>query len=120
HQEVMGQFNDPSKRALKIDNIAAGIFLFSIGLFKKVALADNFSLIANEGFNHAEGLTFIDSWITSLAYTFQLYFDFSGYTDMALGLALCFNIRLPTNFNSPYKALNIQDFWRRWHITLGN
>src|SRR5690554_2536434 len=65
-----------------------------------------------------ESLTFIDSWLTSFFYTFQLYFDFSGYSDMAIGLGLLFNIKLPINFNSPYKALNIQDFWRRWHITL--
>ena len=65
-----------------------------------------------------EILTFAEAWATSLSYTFQLYFDFSGYTDMAIGAALLFNIRLPINFNSPYKALNIQDFWRRWHITL--
>ncbi|MNF95630.1 Peptidoglycan O-acetyltransferase [compost metagenome] len=71
---------------------------------------------ADDGF--ANAVHFIDSWVASLSYTFQLYFDFSGYTDMAIGLALLFNIRLPQNFNSPYKAVNIQDFWRRWHMTL--
>ena len=73
---------------------------------------------ATAGFDTAQTLNMIEAWATSLSYTFQLYFDFSGYTDMALGVALLFNIRLPINFNSPYKALNIQDFWRRWHITL--
>jgi D-alanyl-lipoteichoic acid acyltransferase DltB (MBOAT superfamily) len=90
-----------------------------MGLFKKVVVADSFALWANAGFATAHTLTFVDAWATSLSYTFQIYFDFCGYTDMAIGSALLFNIRLPANFNSPYKALNIQDFWQRWHITLG-
>jgi D-alanyl-lipoteichoic acid acyltransferase DltB (MBOAT superfamily) len=73
---------------------------------------------ATQGFDVATTLNLFEAWATSLSYTFQLYFDFSGYTDMAIGLALLFNIRLPVNFNSPYKATNIQDFWRRWHMTL--
>ncbi len=81
-------------------------------------IADTFATWANAGFDGHSVLTLSDAWITSLSYTFQLYFDFSGYTDMAIGLALLFNIVLPQNFNSPYKALNIQDFWRRWHMTL--
>ena len=81
-------------------------------------VADTFSIFANAGFDVERNLTFLQAWATSLSYTFQLYFDFSGYCDMAIGLALLFNIRLPINFNSPYKALNIQDFWHRWHITL--
>ena len=92
--------------------------IFAIGLFKKVAIADIFAKWANTGYSNVEGLTFVDSWITTLSYTLQLYFDFSGYSDMAIGLALLFNITMPINFNSPYKALDIQDFWRRWHITL--
>jgi len=95
-----------------------GIFIFSIGLFKKVVIADKFALWANTGFDTATTLNLLEAWATSLSYTFELYFDFSGYTDMAIGLALLFNIKLPVNFNSPYKAVNIQDFWRRWHITL--
>jgi D-alanyl-lipoteichoic acid acyltransferase DltB (MBOAT superfamily) len=87
-------------------------------LFKKVVIADTFSVIATNGFDLAESLNIFEAWITSLSYTFQLYFDFSGYTDMAIGCALLFNIRLPINFNSPYKATDIRDFWRRWHITL--
>ena len=97
---------------------STGLFLFSIGLFKKVVIADTFAPWANAGFNTVQTLNMIEAWATSLSYTFQLYFDFSGYTDMALGVALMFNIKLPINFNSPYKALDIQDFWRRWHITL--
>jgi len=83
-----------------------------------VGIADTFAKWANEGYASVETLTFIESWVTTLSYTLQLYFDFSGYSDMAVGLALLFNIVMPINFNSPYKALDIQDFWRRWHITL--
>lgn len=118
HKEMMPQFDAVKNKVLNYKNIAAGIFLFSIGLFKKVVIADTFAQWANAGFETTQALNFFEAWATSLSYTFQLYFDFSGYTDMALAVALMFNIRLPINFNSPYKALNIQDFWRRWHITL--
>jgi D-alanyl-lipoteichoic acid acyltransferase DltB (MBOAT superfamily) len=118
HKEMMPQFDTIKNKAINYKNISAGIFLFSIGLFKKVVIADTFAQWANSGFASEASLNFFEAWATSLSYTFQLYFDFSGYTDMALGVALLFNIRLPINFNSPYKALNIQDFWRRWHITL--
>jgi len=118
HKEMMPQFNATKNFAKNYKNIAAGIFLFSIGLFKKVVIADTFAVWATNGFDKAEVLNLIEAWATSLSYTFQLYFDFSGYTDMAIGIALLFNIKFPINFNSPYKATNIQDFWRRWHITL--
>lgn len=118
HKEMMPQFMDERNKYIKYENMAKGLFIFSIGLFKKVMIADTFAYWANLGFDELTGLTLIEAWITSLAYTFQLYFDFSGYTDMAIGAALLFNIKLPLNFNSPYKALNIQDFWRRWHMTL--
>lgn len=120
HQEVIGQYNDPKNYVIRWDYIAKGLFIFSIGLFKKVAIADMFAIWANQGFLSAGTgtMVFFDGWVTSLAYTFQLYFDFSGYTDMAIGASLLFNIRLPINFNSPYKAVSIQDFWKRWHITL--
>ncbi|MEZ5571611.1 MAG: MBOAT family protein [Halioglobus sp.] len=118
HKEMMPQFSDRHNTSVDIDNIARGILIFCIGLFKKVVVADTFAIWANAGFDTREPLSTFDAWVTSLSYTFQLYYDFSGYTDMAIGAALLFNIRLPINFNSPYKALNIQDFWRRWHMTL--
>ena len=118
HKEMMHQYNDRNNTSINYQNLALGLFIFSIGLFKKVVLADTFAIWATNGFDKADTLMFLQAWITSISYTFQLYFDFSGYTDMAIGLALLFNIRIPINFNSPYKATNIQDFWRRWHITL--
>ena len=118
HKEMMPQFANKFYLIKNYKLIALGLFVFSMGLFKKSVVADIFSIFANAGFDVEGNLTFLQAWATSLSYTFQLYFDFSGYCDMAIGLALLFNIRLPINFNSPYKALNIQDFWHRWHITL--
>ena len=118
HAEMMPQFASKFNWVKKYNNIATGAFIFSLGIFKKVVIADTFALAATNGFDVATSLNMIEAWTASLSYTFQLYFDFSGYTDMAIGAALLFNIRLPINFNSPYKALDIQDFWRRWHITL--
>lgn len=118
HKEMMPQFASKYNYVKNYKNIALGLFIFSIGLFKKVVIADTFAVWANTGFDTATTLNLIEAWATSLSYTFQLYFDFSGYTDMAIGISLMFNIKLPINFNSPYKALSIQDFWRRWHITL--
>ena len=119
HKEMMPQFIKIKNKIKNYHNIALGLFIFSIGLFKKTIIADTFAIWANDGFDASETLSMVEAWGASLSYTFQLYFDFSGYTDMAIGLALLFNIALPANFNSPYKANNIQDFWRRWHITLG-
>ena len=118
HKEMMPQFANLKNRVINYKNIALGLFIFSIGLFKKVVIADSFAVWATNGFDKATVLNLFEAWATSLSYTFQLYFDFSGYCDMAIGAALLFNIKLPINFNSPYKVLNIQDFWRRWHITL--
>jgi D-alanyl-lipoteichoic acid acyltransferase DltB (MBOAT superfamily) len=118
HSEMMPQFAKMKNKVKNYKNIAIGLFIFSIGLFKKVVIADTFAIWATQGFDVAETLTLLEAWATSLSYTFQLYFDFSGYTDMAIGAALLFNIKIPINFNSPYKATSIQDFWRRWHITL--
>ncbi len=118
YKEMMPQFASVRNKVKNYKNIALGLFIFSMGLFKKVVIADSFALWATAGFDMATTLNFFEAWVTSLSYTFQLYFDFSGYTDMAIGIALLFNIKLPINFNSPYKATNIQDFWRRWHITL--
>ena len=118
HKEMMPQFAALRNKIFDHKNLATGFYLFTLGLFKKVIIADSFAPWATKGFDVAEHLNFLEAWATSLSYTFQLYFDFSGYTDMALGIALMFNIKLPENFNSPYKSLNIQEFWRRWHITL--
>lgn len=118
HKEVMSQFASILNLSKSYRNISVGLFIFSLGMFKKVVIADTFAHWAILGFDGNSDLGFFDAWVTSLSYTFQLYFDFSGYTDMAIGAALLFNIKLPVNFNSPYKAKDIQDFWRRWHMTL--
>jgi len=118
HSEMMPQFASKWNLVKNYKNISMGLFIFSIGLFKKIVIADSFAIWANSGFDVATKLNLFEAWATSLSYTIQLYFDFSGYTDMAIGAALLFNIKLPINFNSPYKATDIQDFWRRWHITL--
>ncbi|RCW77399.1 MBOAT family O-acyltransferase [Saliterribacillus persicus] len=118
HREMMPQFEDENNKNININNISKGLFIFIIGLTKKVGIADTVAIWANTGFQNYESLSTIDAWITSFSYTLQLYFDFSGYCDMAIGIALLFNIKLPINFLSPYKARNIQDFWKRWHITL--
>ena len=120
HKQMMPQFLAQENTLVNWSNITAGVTIFFIGLFKKVIIADTFAIWANAGFDSSAALTFFEAWGASLSYTFQLYYDFSGYTDMAIGAALLFNIRLPINFNSPYKATNVQDFWRRWHITLSN
>ena len=109
---------ESAKSTFNYEFLAKGIFIFTIGLFKKLFIADSFAKWADLGFS-GKSLNLIEGWVSSLSYTFQLYFDFSGYCDMAMGLGLMFGIVLPLNFNSPYKALNIADFWRRWHISLG-
>lgn len=119
HHEMMPQFAQRRNWVLRHRNVLAGLCIFAVGLFKKVVIADTFAPWADHGFDGKHALDFFEAWVTSLSYTFQLYFDFSGYCDMAMGAALMFNIRLPLNFNSPYKSLDIQEFWRRWHITLG-
>lgn len=118
YNKVVNQLTNNNLSTVKYDNITSGIFLFFLGLFKKTVIADQFGHYATLGFDKSSTLNFVEAWHTSLSYTFQIYFDFSGYSDMALGLALLFNIKLIQNFNSPYKSLNIQEFWRRWHISL--
>ena len=118
HSEIMPQLESAQNRSVNYKNLSLGLFILSIGLLKKVFVADEFGQWATGAFDTPMQLNFLYAWAASLSYTFQIYFDFSGYTDMAIGAALMFNIRLPINFNSPYKALDIQDFWRRWHITL--
>ena len=118
HSEVIPQFEDERRRTLSWDHMSFGLYLFAIGLFKKVVIADSLALFVTLGFDANAPITLFEAWIATLAYTLQLYFDFSGYTDMGLGAARMFNIELPQNFLSPYKSRNIQEFWRRWHITL--
>ena len=123
HEEVLNQFSDQSTTRLNLENLTVGLTIFFIGLFKKVIIADTVAQYANPIFQAAlagNPFNFMDAWTGALAYTFQLYFDFSGYSEMAIGAARMFGIKLPINFNSPYKAINISDFWRRWHITLSN
>ncbi|MDR1902718.1 MAG: hypothetical protein LBQ88_10615 [Treponema sp.] len=119
HGEVVPQFEDESKARLNWDNVAAGLFLFSIGCAKKILLADPLTTNAQLFFDTVPRLPgFAESWWFSLEYTLSYYFDLSGYADMAIGLGKMFNIDIPRNFNSPYKARNFQDYWQRWHITL--
>ena len=121
HKEMLPQFARDDVYVFNYQYLAIGLAIFTIGIFKKVIFADGMAVYANPVFNAAETasvLTFFEAWVGALAYTLQLYFDFSGYSDMAIGLAYMFGIKLPINFNSPYKSTCIIDFWRRWHITL--
>ncbi|WP_419626513.1 MBOAT family O-acyltransferase [Thiolapillus sp.] len=120
YNEMVPQFSQAETRRTTTDVMfAQGLFLITAGLFKKLIIADYLATWADPVFANACQALFFDAWVGALAYTFQLYFDFSGYSEMAMGLALLFGFRLPKNFDSPYRALNIADFWRRWHITLG-
>ena len=118
HREIMPQFGATDNRHFRADNFALGTFVFCVGLFKKVVIADSFEILVNHGFDQAETLNLLEAWLVQYSYTFQLYFDFSAYSDMAIGLALMFNIDLPVNFRSPYKGTSIINLWQRWHITL--
>lgn len=119
HKEMMPQFKTLAKKAFRWGNASLGIGLFMIGLLKKVIIADYFVASIQAIFSQSYGdVSFINAWFGTLSYTMQIYFDFSGYSDMALGLSKMFGIKLPVNFNSPYQATSIVDFWRRWHITL--
>lgn len=118
-EEMLPQFEDKANRNPRAKNLFDGIFIFSVGLAKKVIIADSIAVFANAGYNlDLPHYTMAEAWLISLSYTFQLYFDFSGYCDMAIGIGKMFNINLPLNFNAPYRATNFQDFWRRWHMTL--
>lgn len=119
HSKMMPQFSDRSLMKIDYKNLAMGLTLFAMGLFKKVVIADKLALFVNPIFSNSDGIRFIEAWIGALGYSLQLYFDFSAYSEMAIGLGLLFNMKLPQNFNSPYQADSIIDFWRRWHMTLG-
>ncbi len=118
HDETVPQFEREETYGVDFRNLSLGLVCFFIGLCKKVVIGDTFGIIASAGFEDPAALTQVDAWATSLAYTFQLYFDFSGYSDMAYGAALMFNIRLPINFSTPYRSTNLVEFWKKWHITL--
>ena len=123
YREMMPQFIQLSITRTHLQTAGLGLMFLSIGLFKKVVLADHFATISDPVFASAattQALGAMEAWQGMLAYTFQIYFDFSGYAEMAIGLGLLFGIWLPINFNSPYKATSIVDFWRRWHITLSD
>lgn len=116
--DFMKKLHDENRYTVNADNLAQGFMLFTIGAFKKVMIADTFAKTVSWGFGHFNSATSMDWVFVMFAYTFQIYFDFSGYCDMATGVSGMLNLELPLNFDSPYKALSIPDFWKRWHITL--
>ncbi len=121
HKEMMPQFASPSTYRFSWQHAAVGAAIFAIGLFKKTVLADGIAPHVGTGFEAAargDDVQFLQAWGAVLAFSLQLYFDFSGYSDMAIGLSRLFGVKLPLNFDSPYKSTNISDFWRRWHMTL--
>lgn len=118
YSEMMPQFKNEDRRYFNADNLSAGIYLFAIGLFKKAVIADTLAVFVDNGFG-LPNLSFVAGWATALSYTLQIYFDFSGYSDMAVGLGKMFNVDIPFNFLSPYQSESITEFWRKWHITLG-
>lgn len=118
HQEMIPQFRNKDLKKFNNDRFAKGLYLFAVGLAKKVLLADSFSKGVDWGYSNISSMGSFNTLLVVFCYSFQLYFDFSGYCDMACGIAECFNIELPVNFLSPYKATSIGDFWKRWHITL--
>ena len=118
HREMLPQFRSPRTFIVNHRNLATGFALFTIGLAKKILIADRFSNWVGEHFAHVDHLSPSQAWAAVISFGFQLYFDFSGYSDMAIGLGLLFNVRYPQNFNSPYKSVSLIDFWRRWHMTL--
>ncbi|MBU9746721.1 MBOAT family protein [Lachnospiraceae bacterium ASD3451] len=119
YKEMMPQFQEEKRRHMNYENMATGFGIFALGMFKKAVLADTLNVFVGNGFGSPAGLGFLPAWLTALSYTLQIYFDFSGYSDMAVGIGRMFNIHLPVNFNSPYKSASVTEFWKRWHITLG-
>lgn len=119
-KDIIPQFHKLKNYIFSHKNMAMGLSLFTLGLSKKVLIADTIAPWVAPVFNHAAEVSFFEAWVGAISYTLQLYYDFSGYSDMAVGLGLMLNIKLPINFDSPYKATSIRDFWRCWHITLSN
>lgn len=118
HSEMIPQFRAQKNRRMIPENFSKGMYIFAFGLFKKVLIADTFGKAVSWGFGTVETLSSMEALLVSFSYTFQLFFDFSGYCDMASGIGYLFNIELPVNFNSPYKAVSIVEFWERWHMSL--
>jgi alginate O-acetyltransferase complex protein AlgI len=118
HKEIVPQFEDEQQPLFNRENVMLGLFIFSIGCAKKILLADPLTVYAQSFYSDVAGAGVIEAWVGSLGYTFSYYFDLSGYADMAIGLGLFFNILLPQNFSSPYKARNFREYWQRWHMTL--
>lgn len=119
HDEMLPQFEDTTKRKLNPENLYLGARAFIFGLAKKVLIADTLGIVVNWGYQYYSYLDGFNVALVIFMYTLQLYYDFSGYCDMARGLGYFFNIQIPLNFNSPYKSKNVVEFWKRWHITLG-
>ena len=117
-QHLMPQIENPENKRFNIDQFSLGLFVFCLGLTKKVLISEAFASWAKPGFEAGATLDFLAAWKTSLSYTFQLYYDFSGYTDMAIGIGHMFNVKLPHNFNSPFRSKSVIEFWSRWHMTL--
>ena len=120
HKAMMPQFRNTELKQIRWRDMSQGISLFLIGLMKKVLIADQLSGYVGLGYSNTGELTLISAWLTAVSYMLQLYFDFSGYSDMAVGLARMLNIKIPVNFNSPYRAKDLISFWQRWHISLTN
>lgn len=118
HKDIIPQFQTKWKSFIKWENVALGLFIFAIGLSKKTLIGDPLTDYAQYAFNNAQKLSMIEAWYASVSYVLSYYFDLSGYADMAIGVGKMFNINIPKNFNSPYKARNFADYWKRWHITL--
>ena len=118
HDEIIPQFRADKTRTVNWENMSRGVYLFAVGLFKKVLIADTFGKAVDWGYVNLQSISNIDAMVVILSYTIQMYFDFSGYCDMASGIAYMMNIKLPINFDSPYKSLSIVEYWQRWHITL--
>lgn len=118
HKSMMKQFADKSLQSVNWENVACGLALFIIGLSKKMLIADSLSNFVGIGYGNTENLTLVNSWLLSICYMMQLFFDFSGYSDMAVGISRMFNIQIPVNFKSPYRAYGMINFWSSWHISL--
>lgn len=118
HSELIPQFADREKKKFDVADFSDGVILFSLGLIKKVLLADSIALFVNEGFTKVWYLDTFTAWLVALCYALELYFDFSGYCDMAVGIGKMFRLDLPVNFRSPFRAYSVPEYWQRWHFTL--